>query len=253
MAGSTAITAAAAAPVKPVLMRSAPSESTQRAAQVQADALLGNNRQAQAAAGTTLALDAALAADTLPLVLQSTLDTLARNPGSADSRQAVASALRVLQSAGPSLLRAQAREVRRIVDAGRDFGGISAVSAGEIAARLDKAAQQKPFVYVQIADERQRTLARSVAARLASAGYSMPGIENVGPAKSPAATQIRSQGSSDPALARWMAKHLSNLLDTEVAVVTLRQAKPETDTYELWFDRELCVSAARTPPACQAR
>jgi hypothetical protein len=124
------------------------------------------------------------------------------------------------------------------------------VAAGDVQARMTRAQGTKPFVFVQIGDEAQRLLAERVVARLASMGYSAPGIENVGMARLPARTEVRLQGMSDPALARWMAQHLGKLTQAEVPLVTLRRARPLTDTYEIWFDKELCLTPARTVPAC---
>jgi TIR domain len=237
-------------PAPPTLVRAAPSEAQQQVAQTQASALLGRDRQAQVAAATTLALNTTLAADALPQVLQTTLDTLRTQPDSAAAREAVAQSLRLLQNASPSLLREQARPAQRIADAGKNFGGTSAAAAADVQTRLTGAQAQKPFAFVQIGDERQRVLAQAVVARLASLGYSAPGIENVGAARAPARTEVRMQGASDPALARWMAQHLGKLTQSEVAVRTLRQAQPKTDTYEIWFEKDLCLTPARTVPAC---
>ena len=242
--------AAVAVPAPPTLVRTAPSESQQQAALTQASALLGGERQAQVAAATTLALNNTLAADALPKVLQATLDTLRAQPDSVAARESVAQSLRLLQNASPSLLREHARAAQRVAGAGQTFGGTSAVAAADVLARLSRAEALKPFTFVQIADERQRALAQTVVARQASMGYSVPGIENVGAARAPARTEVRAHGASDPALARWMAQHLGKLTQAEVTVRTLRTARPKTDTYEVWFDKDLCVTPARTVPAC---
>jgi TIR domain len=239
-----------AAPAPSKLVRVAASPLQQQAAQTQASALLGRDRQAQVSAATNLALNSTLAADALPQVLQSTLDTLRAAPDSANAREGVAQSLRLLQNASPSLLREHARAAQRIADAGQNFGGTSAVAAADVQSRLARAEALKPFTFVQIGDERQRAIAQTVVAKLASMGYSAPGIENVGTARMPAATQVRTQGASDPALARWMAQFLGKLTLAEVAVQTLRQAQPKTDTYEIWFDKDLCLTPARTVPAC---
>lgn len=246
--GSLGGLAAAIPPRAPV--RAAPSEAQQRVAQAQADALLGHDRQAQLTAATTLALDATLAGDALPTVLSRTLETLRAAPGSATAREAVARSLRLLQSASPSLLRENARAAQRVADAGGQLGGTSAVAAADVQARLTKAALLRPFVFVQIGDERQRALAQGVVARLASMGYGAPGIENVGAARMPARTEVRVQGASDPALARWIAQHLGRVVQAEVPVKALRQAKAGTDTYEIWFEKALCLVPARRVPAC---
>jgi hypothetical protein len=241
--------AAAAAAVPSALVRTAPSEAQQRVAAKQAEALFAGDRQAQLTAATTLALDATLAGDALPKVLAHTLETLRTGPGSTSAREAVAQSLRLLQSASPSLLREHVRAAQRVVDAGAQLGGSSADAAADVRARLAKAAALKPFVFVQIGDERQRALAQGVVARLAAMGYGAPGIENVGSARVPARTEVRVQGTSDPALARWIAQHLGKLVQAEVAVKALRQAKVGTDTYEIWFEKDLCLT--RVVPACE--
>jgi TIR domain len=241
---------ASPAPDAPALVRTAPSEAQQKAAQAQAEALLGRNRQSQVSAATTLALDATLAADALPALLRSTLDALRAQPDSAATREAVAQSLRLLQGASPSLLREHARAAQRVSDAGKNFGGTSAAAAADVQSRLANADALKPFVFVQIGDERQRPLAQTVVAKLASMGYGAPGVENVGAARLPARTEVRTQGASDPALARWMAQHLGKLTQAPVAVRALRQSQPKTDTYEIWFDKDLCVAPERTVPAC---
>jgi TIR domain len=238
------------APAEGKLIRVAPSAAQQQLAQAEAEALMGPQREAQLAAASALTLDSTLAADTLPLLLQRTLASLAAQPDAPATRDAVALALRQLRSASPALQRELARDAQRVVDAGKQFGGAVAVAAGDVQARMTRAQGTKPFVFVQIGDEAQRLLAERVVARLASMGYSAPGIENVGMARLPARTEVRLQGMSDPALARWMAQHLGKLTQAEVPLVTLRRARPLTDTYEIWFDKELCLTPARTVPAC---
>lgn len=235
------------------LVRTAPSEVQSQAAQTQATALLGRDRQAQVSAATTLALNTTLAADALPKVLASTIDALRSAPEAPATREAVARSLRLLQQASPSLLRTLGRDAQRVVDAGRNFGGTSGAAADDVHERLARAEALKPFVFVQIADERQRALAQGLVSRLAGMGYSAPGIENVGAARAPAHTEVRTQGPSDPALARWMAQHVARLVAAEVPVRALPRAEPKTDTYEIWFDKDLCVTPARMVDACQAR
>jgi hypothetical protein len=250
VAGVTVAPPPPVAPADGKPIRVAPSAAQQQVAQAEAEALLGSQREAQLAAASALTLDSTLAAATLPLLLQRTLEALAAQPDAPATRDAVALALRQLRSASPALQRELSREAQRVVDAGKQFGGALAVAAGDVQARLARAQGAKPFVFVQIGAETQRALAERVVARLASMGYSAPGIENVGPARLPARTELRLQGASDPALARWMAQHLGKLTQAEVPMVTLRRAQPKTDTYEIWFDKDLCVTPARTVPAC---
>lgn len=241
---------AAPTPGPTTLVRAAPSQAQQQVAQAQAGALLGRDRQAQVTAATTLALNTTLAADALPDVLQSTLETLRAQPDSAAAREAVAQSLRLLEGASPSLLREFGRAAQRIADAGKNFGGTSAAAAADVQTRLASARAQKPIAFVQIGDERQRALAQGVVARFSAMGYGAPGIENVGIARSPARTEVRTQGASDPALARWMAQHLGKLTQSDVVVRALRNTQPKTDTYEIWFDKDLCLTPERTVPAC---
>jgi TIR domain len=238
------------APAEAKLIRVAPSAAQQQLALAETEALLGPQREAQLVAASALTLDATLAADALPLLLQRTLASLAAQPDAPSTRDAVALALRQLRSASPALQRELSREAQRVVDAGKQYGGAVAVAAGDVQTRLARAQGHKPFVFVQIGDEAQRPLAERVVARLAALGYSAPGIENTGIARLPARTEVRLQGTSDPALARWMAQHLGKLTQAEVPLVTLRRARPLTDTYEIWFDKELCLTPARTVPAC---
>jgi hypothetical protein len=249
-----AVTAPPPAPTEGRLIRVAPSPAQQQLAQAEAEALLGPQREARLVAASALTLDTTLAADTLPLLLQHTLASLAAQPDAPATRDAVALALRQLRSASPALQRELSREAQRVVDAGQQFGGALAVAASDVQARLAHAQQgTKPFVFVQIGDEAQRAIAERVVVRLASMGYSAPGIENVGTARLPARTEVRLQGMSDPALARWMAQHLGKLTQADVPLLTLRRAQPKTDTYEIWFDKELCLTPARTVPACSSR
>ena len=234
------------------LTRVPPSEAEFALAKSQASALLGANRQAQVTAATTLALDAGLAAEALPQVLAHTEVALRTQPDAPATREAVAQSLRLLQTASPSLLRVNARAAQPIAEAGRQFGSTSATAADEVQARVARAGNLKPLVFVQIGDERQRRLAQSVVARFTAAGYGAPGIENVG-MRAPAQTELRVQGASDPALARWMAQQLARLIEHEVPVKALRQAEAKTDTFEVWFDKDLCVLPTRTPPACGIR
>jgi hypothetical protein len=43
---------------------------------------------------------------------------------------------------------------------------------------------------------------------------------------------------------------LANTVGAPVNLVTLRNARAETDTYEIWLDAALCAPAGRIVPAC---
>jgi len=112
----------------------------------------------------------------------------------------------------------------------------------EAAVRLNKGAlHRRPVAWIQIAHEAQRPLAEQLAQRLREAGYDAPAAENVGDKAPPTRSEIRTQGNSDQGLARWQARVLQKLGLGEVKLTVLRKVAPKVDSYEIWFDRELCA------------
>ena len=113
---------------------------------------------------------------------------------------------------------------------------------------LDASASRRPVAFIQIANEAQRPMAEALVVRLRVAGYDAPGIELVGE-RAPASSQIRVQGKSERGFARWIAKVVGDADGEAVAVQTLRNVNPTTDTFEIWFDRDLCTPG-RSAPQC---
>ena len=114
---------------------------------------------------------------------------------------------------------------------------------------LRAAAQRRPIAYLQIAHEAQRPMALALAQRFRAAGYESPAIEVVG-SRAPARTEVRVQGKSERGFARWVTRIVAEAVDAEPRVSTLRAARPQADTYEIWLARDLCVPGSRAVPAC---
>lgn len=105
---------------------------------------------------------------------------------------------------------------------------------------------QRPVAWIQIANEAQRPLAERLARRLREVGYDAPGVENVGDRSPATRSEIRTQGNSDQALARWEAQAMRKLDLGDPKLTVLRKATPKVDTYEIWFDCGLCVTRVVT-------
>lgn len=203
------------------------------------------DKQARISATTSLIVDAALASDAAPLAIKAALSIQRDMPGDAADRataqSGVINTLVLLRSVSSITLRKHADDVRALIELARPNGSQTAEIADEVAARLKTAVAQRPVAWIQIANEAQRPLAETLARRLRDGGYDAPGVENVGD-KSPATrSEIRTQGNSDQALARWEAQLMRKLDLGDPKLTVLRKANPRVDTYEIWFDRELCV------------
>jgi hypothetical protein len=203
------------------------------------------DKQARISATTSLIVDAALASDAAPLAIKAALTIQRGMPGDAADRataqSGVINTLVLLRSVSPITLRKHADDVRALLELARPNGSQTAEIADELEARLKTAVAQRPIAWIQIANEAQRPLAEKLAQRLRDVGYDAPGLENVGDSSPATRSEIRIQGNSDQALARWEAQAMRkfDLGDPELTV--LRKATPKVDTYEIWFDRELCV------------
>ena len=81
-------------------------------------------------------------------------------------------------------------------------------------------------------------------------GYAAPGIELVGD-RAPLKTEVRVQGKSDRSYARWVTKVVAEVVDAQTSANALRNAKPKTDTFEIWFDRALCAPGGRQLAGCK--
>ena len=203
------------------------------------------DKQARISATTSLIVNAELTSDAAALALQSALNVQGSMPSDAAARataeSAVINTLVLLRSASPVTLRKHADDVRKLIDLARPNGPQTAEIAGQVAARLETALQRRPVAWIQIANEAQRPLAETLARRLNGSGYDVPGAENVGDKAPATRTEIRTQGNSEQGLTRWQARLMQNLGVGEPKLTVLRKAAPKVDTYEIWFDRELCV------------
>lgn len=91
-------------------------------------------------------------------------------------------------------------------------------------ALLKQAPVRHPVAYIQIANEAQRPLTEALALKMQSFGYEAPGIDR----------------GSDRAP-----------LMTQVAGSNLRNARPGTDTCEIWFARSHCAPDGPSIVGCK--
>ena len=220
-------------------------------ARQQASALFNADRDTRLAAGTSLTLDPGLAADALAAALAAAQAALAQAPLNEASRQGLRTTLALLGRASPSSLREHQATLQGLLDtlqAASDAGLQEGVKP--LREALARSRAIRPVAYLQIAHERQRGVAQGLARRLSGVGYLTPAIEVTGEARAPERPSLRSQGASDPDLARWCQQALSQAVGAPAEYLTLRSARAATDTYELWFDRGLCAPGGRRVPAC---
>jgi hypothetical protein len=211
--------------------------------------MFSSSKPTRLAATTGLIVDAETASDAVGLAVARALQVQRAGARDEAARAGVINALTLLQSASPSTLALHADDIRRLLDSARANGPQTAGLVTSVSAALERADRLRPLVYLQIASDAQRALAAALAARLRAGGYRVPAVEVVGP-KAPARTELRVQGRSDQGLARWMAKAVAEVTGAPVEVKTLRGAKPNEDTFELWLDAALCSAGASRPAAC---
>jgi hypothetical protein len=220
-------------------------------ARQQASALFNADRDTRLAAGTSLTLDPGLAADALAAALAGAQAALAHPPLDEASRQGLRTTLALLGRASPSSLREHQAALQGLLDS-LQAAGDAGLQEGVKPLRqaLARSRAIRPVAYIQIAHERQRGVAQGLARRLSGVGYLTPAIEVTGEARAPERPSLRSQGASDPDLARWCQQALAQAVGAPAEYLTLRSARAATDTYELWFDRGLCAPGGRRVPAC---
>jgi hypothetical protein len=233
------------------LPRLAPSPEQQRAIEAQVNALFAPQAQTRLSAATALALDPRLMADALPLAIDRSLSGLAEAPIGEAAAAGATNTLQLLLSASPATLNVQREGVQRLLTAAQPLGDNPRALASQVRGLLDKAqAATPPLAYIQIADEAQRALALALGARIRAAGYAVPAIENVG-ARAPSRSEVRVHGASAPGWGRWLAKIVGERSGESATITTLRGVRPVNDTFEIWLDKDLCVSAQRRVPACE--
>lgn len=237
-------------PVEPPRVPAPPATVAQ--ARQLAQQLFDENRDTRLAAASALTLDPALAAEALPAALKQA-EALRAPATDASAREGLRATLDLTGRASPSTLRRSAPTLERLLPGVMlQTPGPVAGQARSIESTLSLQRPRPPVAYIQIADESQRALATRLAQRLRASGYEVPEVERVGDQRAPARAAMRAQGGSDPDLGRWCRQVMQELIGEPVDYQTLRQARPATDTYELWFDRGLCRTDARMRPACSA-
>lgn len=204
--------------------------------------MFGDDSENRIAATTTLVTDPELLSDAVPLAVERALELLEAAGGkpSAAVQSGVVNTLVLLQAASPGTLTVHRADIERLLQRATPIGQHTASQVDKVRALLATAADQRPVAFIQIANEAQRPIAESLAVRLRAAGYDAAAIEMVGP-RAPANGAIRVQGRSDRGFARWLARVTGEAGGESVMVQTLRNVNPRTDTFEIWFDRDLCT------------
>jgi hypothetical protein len=232
------------------LPRIAPTPDTRRRALALVNQMFSEDSQTRITSTTSLVTDPDLLSDAVPLAVEQALDRLdaARGKPTAAVQSGVVNTLVLLQSAMPGTLVVNRGEIERLLKRAAPIGKYTAAQAEKVQVLLKGAADRRPVAFIQIANEAQRPMAEALAVRLRAAGYEAPGIELVGE-RAPASSQVRVQGKSERGFARWLAKVVGDADGEAVAMQTLRNVNPKTDTFEIWFDRDLCT-LGRSAPQC---
>ncbi len=252
-----------------------PSAETRRKAEDLVDKMFGTSSEERIAATTSLVTSPELLSDAIPIAVDTALSQLlskvapgltrdetrllreaSKSPEIAaigdlmtnESRSGVINTLVLLQSALPGTLSVNRASIEHLLSVAGRIGPLTSIQVDKVQKLLDASASRRPVAFIQIANEAQRPMAEALAVRLRVAGYDAPGIELVGE-RAPASSQIRVQGKSERGFARWIAKVVRDADGEAVAVQTLRNVNPTTDTFEIWFDRDLCTPG-RSAPQC---
>ena len=215
------------------------------------EGLFDANKERRINATTSLVVDPQALSDAVPLAVKKATQVLKNGPAGLDASASsgVVNTLVLLQSALPGTLVSNRQAIEELLGAAEPLGDYTARQAGKVRELLGQAALRKPVAYIQIANEAQRPIAESLAARLRSFGYEAPGLELVA-SRAPDVTQVRVQGKSDRSYARWVRKIVGEAIDAQPASVGLHNARPRTDTYEIWLGRALCAPGGRRVAGC---
>ena len=199
-----------------------------------------------------MTLDPAGAAEALPSAIAQARRALRSAPQTEATRQGLGATLALLERASPSSLREVQAPLQGLLGelAASPLAPATAEASSRLASALERNTQRRPVAYLQIARESQRPIAQALARRLAAAGYVTPGIELTGEARAPAKPSLRAQGASDPDLARWCQRAFEEAVSAPAELAVLRRAQPDTDTFEIWFDKALCAPGGRSLPTC---
>ena len=216
------------------------------------EGMFGENKESRISATTSLVLDPQALSDAVPLAVNRALRVLQGGPArlGVSASSGVVNTLVLLQSALPGTLQVNRPAIEQLLDAAEPLGDYTRKQAGKVRALLKQAATRHPLAYIQIANEAQRPIAEALATKLRIFGYEAPAIELVGE-RAPEITQLRVQGKSDRSYTRWVSKAVAEAVNAQPATSGLRNAKPSTDTYEIWFGRQLCAPGGLQIAGCK--
>jgi tetratricopeptide (TPR) repeat protein len=232
---------------------SAPPEASVAQLVKSVEGLFDDNKERRISATTSLVLDPQALSDAVPLAISRALPLARRGPAGLDAGDSsgIVNTLVLLQSALPGTLQVNRQAITQLLDAAEPLGDYTGLQARKVRELLKAAATRNPVAYIQIANEAQRPIAEALSRRLRTFGYEAPGIEMVGD-RAPLQAQVRVQGKSDRSYARWVAKVVAEVADVETRTQALHNARPNTDTFEIWFDRSLCAPQGRQLAGCKA-
>ena len=220
------------------------------------EGLFDDNKERRISATTSLVLDPLALSDAVPIAVSIALAKaaqLARGGQAgldASASSGVINTLVLLQSALPGTLQVNRLAIAQLLDAAEPLGDYTALQVRKVRELQKAAASRNPVGYIQIANEAQRPIAQTLALRLRAFGYEAPGIELVGD-RAPQRTEVRVQGKSDRSYARWVVKVVAEVVNAQVSTNALRNPRPNVDTFEIWFDRQLCAPDGRQLVGCK--
>jgi len=199
-------------------------------------AMFDDNKERRIGATTSLVVEPDDLSDAVPIAVARALQALRSSPLAASESSGVVNTLVLLQGALPGTLTSNRAAIEELLGAAAGAGDYTRQQAARVGQSLQQAVHSKPVGYVQIASEAQRPMAERIVQRLRASGYAAPAIELVG-TRAPARTELRVQGKSDRAYARWIGKMIGDVTGAAPAVSPLRSAQPKVDTYEIWLAR----------------
>lgn len=212
---------------------------TPRVAQQSAVAqIFDDSKDTRIAATTALVLDQ----KTLPEIVPQIIDEASRR---GDNKSGVINSLVLLQNAGPKALRAERERIEPLLQHAERSGPQSAEQVARVRAAM------RPIVYIQIGDEAQRLFATRLQRDLTEQGFEVPDIENVkDPNKLPASPEVRLRDGSSRGGGLIVALQIESLGAPKPIAKTIKQARVERDTYEVWLSRAMCMERGQPPAAC---
>jgi tetratricopeptide (TPR) repeat protein len=214
--------------------------------------MFAEQKEMRITATTDLVINPESLSDAIPLALDHALAVQQDGkPASLAAQSGIINALVLLQSALPATLNANREKIEALLQRAQSNGDQTKEQVDKVRAALQRATQQRPLVYIQIANEAQRPWANAFITKLKQAGYDAPGMELVGNKAPAKVSEIRIHGNSDRGWARWLAKKVSDNGADNARTITLRNVKAKNDTFEIWLDRDLCVTPERQPLLCR--